>query len=102
MSRGNIAKELENQTGSEAVNTVSVRIQHAYRAGGDKLITYAITAITAESALTALCEIPKEIRFATNCIVQSVSSLATLTCIWVNTGTTPSAPSFVAVNSIAY
>lgn len=101
MSRGNIAREMNEMVGARAATTTDVHIQ--YSIGNKNLIVRGHTAITAESALSALCEdVNRKVRYATNCIIQSVSSLATLTCVWVNSGTVGSAPTFTAVNSITY
>jgi len=99
MSKGNIAREMNDMVGGRAATTSDIHV--LYSIGNSNEIVQGVTAITATGALSALCE-SKAVRFAVNAMVQSVGAAATLTCIWVNTSSTASAPSFVAVNSIAY
>lgn len=102
MSKGNVARELNKMVPGRAAVSTDVYVMYAIPGSiGQPKILQGYTLATAESTLSALCE-SKGRRFAINALIQCVHSDATLTCVWINTSSVGSTPSFTAVNSATY
>jgi len=97
MSHGNLADEMQNMYPAEVLTSTEMSIKFQTENGIAEGFAY----VTASTTLTAWCE-DKGLTFEILADIKSVHSLATLTTWWVNTSATPSAPTFIAVNSIAY
>jgi len=96
MSRGNVARELnEMRNGRPAT---SIDVYGTYSIQGELLSGY--TLLTAIGGLSALCESSKAVRYHMMCDVKSVHSDAVSSTWWVNTGSVGSAPSFEAIASV--
>jgi len=97
MSHGNIADEMHNMYPANVLTSTEIQVEYQTTNGILKGNAY----VTASSLLTAMCEDSGK-RFEILADIKSVHSLATLTTWWVNTSATPSAPAFIAVNSIDF